>query len=124
MYLFCPKRRWLVSECHPAWTHPLSPLFSPNSPSAYIHGEQITDTIASWIHKGFVAGPFHNPPYPNFRANPLLAIPQHDKVRLVLNLSAPTGASYNDYLDKFTLPRTPMSSARRFSFALWSHWSK
>ncbi len=84
----------LHSICHgaqPRWTKPLPGLFTPNTPSAYLYGPQITDTIAAWITKGFVAGPFLSPPLPNFRVNPLLAIPQHDKVRLVLNLSAPTG---------------------------------
>jgi hypothetical protein len=45
--------------------------------------------------------------------------PQHDKIRLVLNLCAPAGASYNDFLDKSSLPRAPMSSVRRFSHSLW-----
>jgi hypothetical protein len=112
----------LHSICHgakPRWTQPLPSIFTTNTPSAFIHGAAITDTIASWITKGFVAGPFLQPPLPHFRVNPLLAIPQHDKVRLVLNLSAPAGSSYNDFLDKFALPRAAMSSPRRFSYGLW-----
>ncbi len=109
--------------CHgaqPHWARPLPSLSSPNTPSAYLHGAQITDTIAAWITKGFVAGPFLTPLLPHFRVNPLLAIPQHDKIRLVLNLSAPAGSSYNDCLDKWYLPRARMSSSRQFSHGLWS----
>ncbi len=112
----------LHSICHgaqPRRAKPLPGLFTPNTPSAFLYGAQITDTIASWITKGFVAGPILSPPLPAFRVNPLLAIPQHDKVRLVLNLSAPPGSSYNDCLDKLSLPRASMSSPRRFSHGLW-----
>jgi hypothetical protein len=112
----------LHSICHgaqPRWEKPLTALFTPNTPSAFLYGAQITDTIASWITKGFVAGPFLSTPLPAFRVNPLLAIPQQDKIRLVLNLSAPPGSSYNDCLDKLSLPRAAMSSPRRFSHGLW-----
>jgi hypothetical protein len=50
-----------------------------NSKGALIHGEEVTDTIASWITKKFMAGPFYTPPLPDFRANSILAIPQQNK---------------------------------------------
>jgi hypothetical protein len=57
------------------------PLLSKkNSKAAFNLGQDVTDSIASWIKKGFVAGPFDSPPLPNFRANSILAIPQPNKV--------------------------------------------
>jgi hypothetical protein len=82
------------------------------------YGEWVTDTIASWIKSGFVAGPFSSPPYPNLRTNALHAVEQHDKIRPVLNLSAPENKSYNDALNKFCLPKAVMTSARLFSYSL------
>ncbi len=58
-----------------------------NSKQATQHGAAVTDTIASWVEKKFVAGPFLNPPLPNFRANSILAVPQPNKVRICLNVS-------------------------------------
>jgi hypothetical protein len=63
----------------------------PNSVSVEAHGEQFTDTLASWLKCGFVAGPFIMPPLPNFRTNQMLAIEQHNKIRIVMNLSGPDG---------------------------------
>ncbi len=85
----------LHSICHsaqPRWAHQLPSLFTINTPSAFLFSAQITEIIAAWITKGFVAGP-PSSPLPNFRVNPLLAIPQHNKV---LNLSVPSGSSYNN----------------------------
>ena len=53
---------------------PLPPIRTENAKSAYEHGELLTDTIATWIKKGFVAGPFKVPPTPGFRANPLAVV--------------------------------------------------
>ncbi len=89
-----------------------------NTATALRYGEWVTDTIASWIKSGFVAGPFDYPSYPNFRINALHAVEQHDKIRPVLNLSAPEHGSYNDALNKFCLPKAVMTSARLFSLSL------
>ncbi len=48
---------------------PLGSCHVKNSKAATQHGEEVTDTIAVWITKKFVAGPFDTPPLPNFRAN-------------------------------------------------------
>ncbi len=56
---------------------PLGSCHVKNSNAATQHGEEVTDTIAVWISKKFVAGPFDTPPLPDFRANSLLAIPQN-----------------------------------------------
>jgi hypothetical protein len=75
---------------------PLPPCYQKNAQSTVKFGEEVVDTVASWVKKGFVAGPFDYPPLPQFRVNPLMAVDQVEKVRLVLNVSAPKGSSFND----------------------------
>ena len=36
----------------------LPPCFCQNAKSTYIYGEEVTDTIASWVKQKFVSGPF------------------------------------------------------------------
>ena len=67
----------------------LPPIKTANSKSAYENGEMLTDTIATWVKKGFVAGPFECPPVPGFRANPLAAVVRNGKTRPILNMSGP-----------------------------------
>jgi hypothetical protein len=74
---------------------PLGSCHVKNSKAATQHGEEVTDTIAVWITKKFVAGPFDTPPLPNFRANSILAIPQTNKTRICINVSLPEGRSLN-----------------------------
>ena len=50
---------------------PLPPVNTFNAKTAYENGQILTDTIATWIKKGFVAGPFDSSPLPGFRVNPL-----------------------------------------------------
>ena len=83
-----------------------------NSKQAILHGASVTDTIASWVQKKFVAGPFLNPPLPNFRANSILAVPQPTKVRICLNVSLPEKRSFNDNIDVHEMEKIKMSSAR------------
>ena len=40
----------------------LPPVFCKNARSTLDHGAQLTDTVADWVEKGFVAGPFDSPP--------------------------------------------------------------
>jgi hypothetical protein len=75
----------------------------------------VVDTVASWVKKGFVAGPFDYPPLPQFRVNPLMAVDQGEKVRLVLNVSAPKGSSFNDNVVQEGIEKVTMSSARAVS---------
>jgi hypothetical protein len=58
--------------------------------------EKNLQTLASWVKKGYVAGPFPASPVPNFRSNAMLAIEQKGKIRIVMDLSSPKGASFND----------------------------
>ena len=97
---------------------PLLPFKTTNAKSAYEHGELLTDTIATWIRKGFVAGPFRVPPTPGFRANPLAVVVRNGKIRPILNMSGPIGKSFNDNVDVSKLERLHMGTAKKFSFAL------
>ncbi len=96
----------------------IGPCVVKNSKTAFAHGAAVTDSIASWIKKGFVAGPFCAPPTANFRANSILAIPQPDKVRICINVSLPEGNSLNKNIDKTKLEKAQMSSARLFGFSI------
>ncbi len=86
--------------------------------SAIENGEQITDTLADWIRKGFVAGPFDGPPSKKFRANPLMAVVQRTKVRPILNLSSPAGKSFNDAVVSTRVDKLKMYSAKLFAETL------
>ena len=91
---------------------------SVNAKSAIKNGRCITDTVASWIKKGYVIGPFFSPPFKKFNTSPLMAAVQKTKVRPILNLSAPLGSSFNDAVDKNRLRKLTMSSAKKFSQTL------
>jgi hypothetical protein len=67
----------------------LPPPIEKNAKSAIENGAAMTDVLATWLKKGFVAGPFDFPPGGFFRSNPLMAAVQKFKVRPILNLSAP-----------------------------------
>ena len=95
------------------------PIFnSANAKSAFKNGRCITDTIAFWIKKNYVIGPFSSPPSKKFNTSPLMAAVQKTKVRPILNLSAPEGSSFNDAIDKNQLRKLKMSSAKKFGQTL------
>ena len=91
---------------------------SPNTPAAVTHGAQVTDNIVSWLKAGFASGPFLAPPLPDFRCNSILAVPQPGKVRVILNLSVPDGASFNDNINDFQLEKVVMSTARQVGYTI------
>ena len=43
---------------------PLPPVTTRNAESTGKYRKYLTDTIATWVKKGFVAGPFETPPVP------------------------------------------------------------
>jgi hypothetical protein len=96
----------------------LPALIVQNDKSAVINGQIMTDTIATWVNKGFVAGPFDTPPMPGFRTNPLKAVVRNGKVRPVLNMSSPIGSSFNDNVKQNSLERVHMSTPKEFGYAL------
>jgi hypothetical protein len=93
-------------------------LIEKNAASAIENGAQMTDTLADWIRKGFVAGPFSEPPLKKFRSNPLMAVVQKTKVRPILNLSSPLGNSFNDAVVPVSVDKLKMCSAKMFAETL------
>ena len=95
----------------------LPAMEAPNSTSMLEPrvGQLYTDTLASMIKSGIVAGPFDAPPLDDFRANSLFVIEQHNKNRPILNLSYPPGASYNDAIDKSKLRKVKMCSVKEIA---------
>jgi hypothetical protein len=96
----------------------LPPLIEKNAKSAIENGSAMTDVLATWLKKGFVAGPFNSPPGNCFRSNPLMAAVQKFKVRPILNLSAPKGKSFNDSVDSHDVDLLCMSSPKLFGDAI------
>ena len=68
------------------------------------------DQLATMIKQGHVCGPFSDPPFPEFRANPLFIIERNGKLRLILNLSAPEDSSFNDAINSAEVPDISMAS--------------
>jgi hypothetical protein len=99
--------------------HSLPACFQQNSSDTIKYGREVSDAVASWVRKGFAAGPFDGPPVKGFRVNPLLAIQQNGKVRPVLNLSEPKGSSFNDNVDIEKLQKVTMSSSKQFAKSLY-----
>ena len=91
---------------------------SKNSQSAIFYGELITDSIAYWLKKKFIAGPFSTPPFENTCCSPLMANKQKNKIRPILNLSSPEGGSVNDLMEDFKFRKLEMSSAQKFGQTL------
>lgn len=64
---------------------------------------------------GRTAGPFREPPFPNFRTSPIALIPKKaaGEFRLIQNLSAPQGNSVNTYIpqDKATVQYQTLQDA-------------
>ncbi len=126
------KGAWTLSEKHIAKTavarlkgelpvkliKHLPTLREKNAPSAIENGAAMTDVLATWLKKGFVAGPFERPPCDGFRANPLMAAVQKNKVQPILNLSSPKGSSFNDAVKETEISLLGMSSAKIFGEAL------
>ena len=96
----------------------LPSVMSPNTPAAVTHGAQVMDNVVSWLKAGFASGPFLAPPLPNFRCNSILAVPQPGKVRVILNLSVPDGASFNDNINDYQLEKVVMSTARQVGYTI------
>ncbi len=60
-------------------------------------------------------GPFSKTAHGGFRGNPLMAAVQKTKVRPILNLSSPTGRSFNDAVDVWQVENLQMSTPRIFA---------
>jgi hypothetical protein len=89
-----------------------APTSSRNARSALEAGEQVTDAVASWIKKGFVAGPFDAKECPpDAKRNGLMCRPKPDgAVRVIMNMSAPKGACVNEGIDADLFPAVMSST--------------
>ena len=96
----------------------LPAMNTQNLRSAVDNGALLTDTIATWVTKGFVAGPFDTPPVAGFRANPLAFVVRNGKIRPILNMSGPKGKSFNINVDKRKMEKLHMGTARQFGYGL------
>jgi len=96
----------------------LPQLRDQNSRSVVTFGEDFTDTLAHWIRKGYVVGPFSAPPCIGFRENSMMALEQKDKVRIIMNMSSPKGSSFNDAINDLALEKVNMSTARKFGYSV------
>jgi hypothetical protein len=92
--------------------------FVNNASNTLLHGQAVTENIATWIKEGYASGPFSDPPCKNFRVNPLLVAVQPDKIRTILNVSSPYGESYNSNVDENETEKVKMASAKLFSECL------
>lgn len=82
------------------------PVSASNAKSAITEGQKVTDSICDWIKKGFVYGPVDQQLVPNnAKFSGLMTRPKpNGAVRIILNLSAPSGSSVNDGIDNDEYP--------------------
>ncbi len=108
---------------------PTSSLTCRNLKSASDDGEFVSQAIEKEVKKGFVSGPFGEPPFDVFRASPLgVAVGKYSKKkRLILDLSSPHDSnenkSINSLIDKdsFSLKYTTVDDAVVIIKCLGSH---
>lgn len=95
------------------------PTRASNAPSAFEHGEKVTDAIADWLSKGFCYGPVPISKVPaNAKFSGIMTRPKPSgAVRIILNLSAPDGCSVNDGINSSDFPAV-MSSTTKWLQAL------
>jgi len=88
---------------------------SGNAPACEEFADHISDVIASWVDKGFAAGPFTEEELPaEAKVNGILCRQKpNGAVRVILNMSAPLGMSVNDGIDADQFP-TKMSSTGKW----------
>ena len=99
-------------------TSPLPCKNVTNGRSSIFFGQLITDSVASWVKKKFILGPFKDKPFEDICISPMIASKQKCKVRPILNLSAPENKSVNDYMRKHLFRKLIMSSAKKFGQSL------
>ena len=90
--------------------------FPQNLKSARDRPLAVTSAINTEVERGHTAGPFANPPFLTTHCSPLGAVqkdPQSPKVRLILDLSQPSGISVNEGIieEYCTVKYTPFDTA-------------
>ena len=83
------------------YTGPQCTLICSNLPSAHLNPQVIEDTLRRECEAGRMAGPFAEPPLPNFRSSGIGLVPakKGGGWRMIHHLSAPVGGSINDFID-------------------------
>ena len=89
---------------------------SRNLPSANRNPDTIRSNLAKEVELGRTAGPFDNPPFPNFQVSPIGLVPkkQPGQFRTIFHLSYPkTGCSINSSIPKedYSLQYTTIDNA-------------
>ena len=82
------------------------------------------DQLASMVKDGIISGPFVKPPVDRFRTNPFFVVERNNKMRTILDLSSPVGESYNEAINKDTIPAISMSSPREVADLLIEYGSE
>jgi hypothetical protein len=98
----------------------LPALDLPNSPTMQepLIAQSFTDTLATFVSQGTMIGPLDTPPFKNFRINQLFSVVQNGKLRPILNMSAPKGASFNESIDKANMAKVQMATAHSVGQAI------
>ena len=98
---------------------PAQTLILPNNSSALVHAEAVSRAIRAETERGHTCGPFTEPPFPNFRVNPLSArIKTDGSARLILDLSQPDGNAVNEGINptEYTCSYTSIEEAIELIF--------
>lgn len=93
---------------------PREKSWSSNAPTSLQFGEQVTDAIADWIHKGFAYGPIDlNEAPTDIKVNGIMCKEKpNGSVRIILNLSAPIGCAVNEGIDETEFPAAMSSTTK------------
>lgn len=106
------------------YTGPAISTTRPNNRSAITQPSAVAAAIGTEVARGHTAGPYASPPFTPFRCNPLGARPKPDgTVRLILDLSQPSGLSVNDHISRedFTLQYITLDDAIAALFRAGPH---
>ena len=75
--------------------------YPKNNQSAVKNKTGVTEAIRKELKRGHTAGPFSRPPFDKFHCSPIGAsIKKDQSVRLVMDLSQPTGCAINEFISK------------------------
>jgi len=79
---------------------------STNAASTYENGREVSDAVASWVQKKVVYGPVSKEEVPKDAkiSGMMVRVKPDSSVRIILNLSAPKGASVNEGINAEDFP--------------------
>ena len=129
-----PDKAWVARLLHGiqhgvdiGYMGPRQPMDARNLLSAHAHPHIIQTELQKEVDAGRIRGPFMHRPLPALRCSGLGVVPKKgNKWRMILHLSAPSGASINDFIRRtpspFSTPRWMMRYAFLFSWVLVHSW--